>query len=70
MHAISDIVTDCTLCSTSGTMIRQLTSATYVTTKKKDENKVGELTKEYIEGNKEILEQEKEKARKTTYEPT
>tara|TARA_B100000029_G_scaffold405074_1_gene405244 strand:+ start:543 stop:704 length:162 start_codon:yes stop_codon:yes gene_type:complete len=31
---------------------------------------VGEITKEYIEANKEILEEEKQKARNETYEPS
>ena len=34
------------------------------------EVEVGELTKEYIEANREILEQQKEEGRKNDYEPT
>jgi len=33
-------------------------------------NKVGELTKEYIEANREVLRQQKEEARKGTHEPS
>ena len=34
----------------------------------KKEQKVGQLTKEYIEKNRKVLEQQKEEARKDTYE--
>ena len=70
MHSINDVVTDCTSCNKSGTMVKMLTSATYVNTKEENTSKVGQLTKEYIQTNKEILEEEKDKARKETYEPT
>jgi hypothetical protein len=70
MHGINDVIADCTLCVASGTMIKQLTNATYISSNKENDNKVGELTKEYIESNKDLLEQEKQKARNTTYEPT
>lgn len=69
MHSINDIATDCTSCNKSGTMVKMLTSATYVNTKEENTSKVGQLTKEYIQTNKEILEEEKDKARKKTYEP-
>jgi hypothetical protein len=71
MHAICDTIKDCKNCSTSGTMIKQLTSATYMAPKNnKVDDKVGELTKEYIESNRELLEEEKQKARNQTYDQT
>tara|TARA_R100001509_G_C4776325_1_gene184748 strand:- start:266 stop:535 length:270 start_codon:yes stop_codon:yes gene_type:complete len=44
----------------------------YFKTKKTNNNKqeVGQLTKEYIEENKKILEEEKKKARNENYEPS
>jgi hypothetical protein len=34
------------------------------------ENKIGELTKEYIEANRNILEEQKKEAKSKDYEPT
>jgi len=35
-----------------------------------EEQEVGELTKEYIESNRDILDQQKKEAKKETYEPS
>ena len=35
-----------------------------------DENKVGDITKEHIEANREILEQQKQEAKEENYEPS
>jgi hypothetical protein len=70
-HSLNEKVEFCTSCEESGTMEKQLT--TPVLNLKKDNqnnNAVGEITKDYIEKNRELLEQEKDKARKQTYEPT
>jgi len=34
------------------------------------DGEVGELTKEYIESNRDVLKQQKEEAKKETYEPS
>jgi hypothetical protein len=68
MHSLSESVEDCTFCSINGTMIKQLTNPAYM-----PDNKisvVGDITKDHIKENKELLEQEKQKARSETYDPT
>ena len=35
-----------------------------------EKDKVGEITKEYIEANREILEQQKQEAKEENYEPS
>lgn len=68
-HLISETVELCTNCQESGTMIKLLTTPLYKN-KKVEQQKVGETTKEYIEKNREILEQEKRNAKRESYEPT
>jgi hypothetical protein len=46
-----------------------ITSPTYKMVVKK-EGKVGDLTNQHIEDNRKILEEEKQKAREETYEPS
>lgn len=71
-HLISETYSDCKKCNTQNTMKKKLT--TPLKSVKIDNEyhnqKVGEITKEYIEANKEILEEEKQKARNETYEPS
>tara|TARA_R110000787_G_C13422468_1_gene444982 strand:+ start:535 stop:687 length:153 start_codon:yes stop_codon:yes gene_type:complete len=50
-------------------MERQLTTPTYLS-KVEKQDKVGDVTKEYIEANKELLESERQKAKSKNYEPT
>lgn len=69
MHSMNDVLEFCTNCKESGTMIKLLTTPVYKT-KQKKQNAVGDVTKEFIEKNKELLKQEKEKAKRETYEPT
>tara|TARA_R100000005_G_C4923811_1_gene155849 strand:+ start:521 stop:721 length:201 start_codon:yes stop_codon:yes gene_type:complete len=59
----------CTSCKKSDTMIKLLTKPTYYK-KNKNQNSVGVLTKEYIEANKKILEEEKQTAKSKLYEST
>ena len=60
----------CTNCQQSDTMIKLLTKPTYIKNNNSNNNRVGVLTKEYIEANKELLEAEKLKAKSETYDPT
>ena len=68
MHSINEKLDFCTNCQEFGTMIKLLTTPVY-NTKQKNKSNVGDVTNEYIEKNRELLEQEKEKAKRETYEP-
>jgi len=50
-------------------MVKMLTTPLYKS-KPTESQKIGETTKEYIEKNREILEQEKKNAKRETYDPT
>lgn len=68
-HLIDETIDICTNCANAGTMEKQLTTPTYLSKAEKQE-KVGDVTKEYIEANKELLEAEKQKAKSETYDPS
>ena len=70
-HRINETLVDCSECESVQSMEKLLSTPIII----KDEvitknNKVGELTKEYIEANREILEQQKKEAKKEDYEPS
>ena len=69
-HGIEETFSDCEKCDQKATMQKLL--STPLTIKKEPTNtspgKVGELTKEYIEENRKVLEQQKKEAKKKTYE--
>jgi len=58
----------CNGCYVPSQMVRALTAPQIVTKDSEEETKVGALTKEYIESNKQILEEEKRKAKESTHE--
>ena len=61
----------CEGCDNLSPLVRALTSPTYLITKSENgHKKVGEVTKEYIDLNREILEEEKKKAKEENYEPS
>jgi len=69
-HMISETLSDCGECEGVGTM-EKLVSTPHI--KKEiplEKDKVGEITKEYIEANREILEQQKQETKKENYEPS
>ena len=68
-HSMSEKADTCTNCGESDTMVKLLTIPLYKKNNTRDQ-KIGQMTKEYIEQNREILEQEKESAKRETYEPT
>ena len=70
-HRLNDTVTDCIMCNSKSTMKRLLSKPIIVQKSEYDvEQEVGELTKEHIEANREILKEQKEKAKKENYEPS
>ena len=70
-HIISKEIIECPLCGVPNKMKKLLTTPTIVVSNDDTLNiATGELTKEYIESNREILEQQKKEAKEETYEPS
>lgn len=71
-HGINEQFDKCTLCDAKKSVTRLLSTPTVIknNTDNKNDKSVGTLTKEYIELNKEILLQEKAKAKEEEYEPS
>jgi len=67
-HSMSDKIDSCAECFHEN-IEKLITSPTYKMVVKK-EGKVGDLTNQHIEDNRKILEEEKQKAREETYEPS
>ena len=71
-HSFQDAYTDCSACKQKNTM-KKLLSVPFIIkndqTTTQNNEKVGDLTKEHIEANREILKQQKE-SKKETYEPS
>ena len=70
IHLIDEEIDFCTNCKQFGTMVKQLTKPTLSAKQDNSKKTVGVLTKEYIELNKELLEEEKLKARSELYDKT
>jgi putative FmdB family regulatory protein len=70
-HGINEGHTDCNECGLQNVMKKMLSVPLLIKEQNVDEasQKVGELTKEYIEANRNILKQQK-KNKKETYEPS
>tara|TARA_R100000008_G_C3528447_1_gene137900 strand:+ start:288 stop:536 length:249 start_codon:yes stop_codon:yes gene_type:complete len=69
IHSINEVLVDCQECGASQSMRKLLSTPMII----KDDieikqNKVGELTKEYIEKNRKILQQQRKKAKKEEHE--
>ena len=72
-HRINEKITECPLCGMQNQMKKLLTTPHMILNEEmvpENEKAVGELTQEYIEANRDILKQEKEKIQKETYEPS
>jgi len=66
---MSEVLAKCPKCESEN--IEKVLSTPIIMKKRSDASiSIGQLTKEYILANKEILEEEKEKAKEETYEPT
>jgi predicted nucleic acid-binding Zn ribbon protein len=69
-HGINEVVEVCEKCE-QPTMKKDYSSPFILNVKKsRKKSKVGELTKQAIEENKEILEQQKKEAKKEMHEPS
>lgn len=70
-HLMNEVHTDCESCNSSNTLKKLLT--TPIKSVKIDNgnyhNKVGVTTREFIEANREILKEEKTKAKEEVYDP-
>jgi len=69
-HLMNEKITICNHCN-EPKMKKLLTVPKIIlNTDEEIESEVGELTNEYIEANREILEQQKQTAKEDTYEPS
>lgn len=69
-HGINEAIQKCEKCELD-TMKKVLTNKFYTFTKNsRTQPKTGEITKKYIEDNKEILKTQKKEAEEKTYEPS
>jgi putative FmdB family regulatory protein len=70
-HMLTKPVIVCPQCGAPNRMKKLLTIPTIVgEAGNTPDGEVGELTKEYIESNRDVLKQQKEEAKKETYEPS
>ncbi len=60
---------ECEKCDNIESMIKMITTP-YYPKKEINRGKVGDITKEFIQKNREILEEEKLKAKEDTYDPS
>lgn len=71
VHGINEVLVDCPKCDTTQSMEKLLSTPIII---KSDiqisQDKVGELTKEYIEENRRILQEQIKEARSEDYEQT
>ncbi len=67
--SITETLEDCPTCSSKNTMVK-VYDKFFSKSETPKEQKVGTVTKEYIEKNRELLNQEKKEARRKEYEPS
>jgi len=67
-HLMHEIIDECLACRERHTMVKQLTTPQYKTKIEQQSQKIGDITEEFIDLNREILNQEKEK--REDYDPT
>jgi len=71
-HTLDEETTDCSACGAKGTL-NKLLSTPFIkksTNHDKQEQKVGEITKKYIEDNREILKNQKKEAKSKSHDKT
>ena len=66
-HRIAETQTKCIACEKEGNLIKLLTKPLHIKKGTKSAQ-VGDLTKEYIKANREVLQQQKEEAKEETHE--
>jgi len=66
---ISETLEDCEVCNSENTMIK-IYDKFFSKSVSKKEQKIGNVTKEYIEKNRELLNQQKKEASSTEYDPS
>ena len=64
---MAETLENCTQCNSKNCM-EKVYDKFFSTTKKTKKHKIGNITKEYIEKNREILEKQKKEAESTEYE--
>jgi len=70
-HGIDESCTHCSNCEASGSMQKLLSTPVVLKPQQLQENpKVGDLTREYIEANREILNQQKKEAKEKEHDKT
>jgi len=69
-HTMKEKITACPLCKLPNQIKKMLTTPNIVVGGENPELAVGELTKEYIETNRDILKQQQQEAKKENYEPS
>jgi len=67
-HMMSEIQELCTLCESAG--VSKLLTKPLFFERKNEKSKTGEMTKQYIEDNKKVLEDLKEEAKSMNYDKT
>jgi len=67
-HGIKEKFTDCKKCSLENVMKKLLSTPFTVKKQPKTDKKIGDITKKYIEENREILKQQKKEAKEKTHE--
>ncbi len=70
IHRINETVVDCEKCNGTQTMQKLLSKPIIAKKQKSNNNKICELTKEYIEENRKILELQKKELKEKDYEPS
>ncbi len=69
-HTLKEKVTDCTKCEAENTLQRVL-SRPFISKKKRESKKnIGDITKKFIEENREILTKQKEEIKSKIYDET
>jgi putative FmdB family regulatory protein len=69
-HTLKEEVTDCTECEAKNTLERTLSKPFISKNKKKKKNDIGDITKKFIEENREVLAKQKEETKNRTYDKT
>ena len=67
---ISESLSDCDECGGVCTMNKMVPTPHIKKDIPLEKHQVGEITREYIEANREVLEQQKQEAKKENYEPS